>query len=476
MGCPKLAYDLSSKPRLRCVYNAADGEKEYAVYPEPAERSKMTVSGSTANYTRVYIGGNYEHEKNGNTTTERLYLGGTPYSAPSVAIRTNSGAWQLHYIHRDHIGSIVAVSDANGNASGNTGETRSYDAWGRLRDPSTLQPFAYNAQPTLLLRRGYTGHERLPEFGLINMNARLYDPVTGRFLSPDPYVQAPDFSQSYNRYSYCINNPLIYTDPSGELLGFGFLVGFWRGVFTWQNPFKTSWETGVNQFKIWGGLFAADTKQSGWGWQIVSRFTWELPQTALGFGFTQISNLAGQVDKVAYYAGATVSSGNFWGNDQAVTMGSFITGSRDLAADPNNSLFQHEYGHVLQSREMGWAYFPRVGVPSLFSDASTHKYQHFEQDANRRAFMYFNKNVDRFYKSQRDQNEFGNTRGWNFRENPLDVNHTATRGVYYDYHNPEHRALINSLALRAKWYDYYIPFWHYIGIGNALYYRNNRVK
>ena len=48
------------------------------------------------------------------------------------------------------------------------------------------------------------------------MNARLYDPALGRFLSPDPYVQAPDFSQSFNRYSYCLNNPLRYGDPTGE--------------------------------------------------------------------------------------------------------------------------------------------------------------------------------------------------------------------------------------------------------------------
>jgi RHS repeat-associated protein len=53
-------------------------------------------------------------------------------------------------------------------------------------------------------------------FGLVNMNARLYDPAVGRFLSPDPYVQTPDFSQNFNRYSYVLNNPLKYTDPSGE--------------------------------------------------------------------------------------------------------------------------------------------------------------------------------------------------------------------------------------------------------------------
>jgi RHS repeat-associated protein len=57
----------------------------------------------------------------------------------------------------------------------------------------------------------------LDEFGLINMNGRVYDPSVGRFLSPDNEVQAPDNSQSYNRYAYCMNNPLKYTDPTGYL-------------------------------------------------------------------------------------------------------------------------------------------------------------------------------------------------------------------------------------------------------------------
>jgi hypothetical protein len=57
------------------------------------------------------------------------------------------------------------------------------------------------------------------------MNGRVYDPMIGRFLSPDPYVQAPESSQNFNRYSYCLNNPLIYTDPSGEI--FGLAVAAW---------------------------------------------------------------------------------------------------------------------------------------------------------------------------------------------------------------------------------------------------------
>ena len=54
---------------------------------------------------------------------------------------------------------------------------------------------------------------------LYNMNGRLYDPLVGRFLSAAPYVQDGGLTQSYNRYSYCLNNPLRYTDYSGYTWG-----------------------------------------------------------------------------------------------------------------------------------------------------------------------------------------------------------------------------------------------------------------
>lgn len=86
--------------------------------------------------------------------------------------------------------------------------------------------------PSFTFTRGYTGHEHLDMFALTNMNGRVYDPVIGRFLSPDPYVQLPDFSQNYNRYSYVLNNPLMYSDPSGEFIGFviaGAAIGSYIG-------------------------------------------------------------------------------------------------------------------------------------------------------------------------------------------------------------------------------------------------------
>ncbi len=74
--------------------------------------------------------------------------------------------------------------------------------------------------PLLRFDRGFTGHEHYADLKIINMNGRLYDPVIARFFSPDNFVQVPNFTQSYNRYSYCLNNPLQYVDPSGENLTF----------------------------------------------------------------------------------------------------------------------------------------------------------------------------------------------------------------------------------------------------------------
>ena len=84
---------------------------------------------------------------------------------------------------------------------------------GRRRNPAN---WTYDSVPQpQYMHRGYTFHEMLDEFGLINMNGRCYDPVVGRFLSPDIVVQNPNNTQCYNRYSYAINNPLKYTDPNG---------------------------------------------------------------------------------------------------------------------------------------------------------------------------------------------------------------------------------------------------------------------
>ncbi len=68
---------------------------------------------------------------------------------------------------------------------------------------------------TATTTRGFTGHEMIDPVGLVHMNGRVYDPEIGRFLSADPFVQETGNLQSWNRYSYVLNNPLSFTDPSG---------------------------------------------------------------------------------------------------------------------------------------------------------------------------------------------------------------------------------------------------------------------
>jgi RHS repeat-associated protein len=475
--------DIAYTPFKRPATITENGLTAQFLYNASYNRSKMRImQGNNLLASRYYIGGCYEYDSIANR--EILYLNGDPYSAPAVFVKENGNAGNIYYICRDYQGNITHIT----NSSGSLVQELSYDPWGRLRNPTNQSVYTPGSEPAPFLGRGYSGHEHLTQFGLINMNARLYDPLLGRFLSPDPYVQMPEFSQSFNRYSYCLNNPLKYTDPDGEFL-IGYLSGWFRGLFTGKNPFKTGWESGVNEVKIEAGLFTFDRNKSFWGqtWEIVSRFTWQLPQTMVGNGFSQISNYAGQVDKVDYWGGATVLSGRNWGQTGAVTMSSYIIGGPSLAADPNNSLFQHEYGHYLQSQEMGWGYLSRVGIPSLMDawnyDDGNHKYQPFEQDANRRAFMYFNEHVDGFYQTEAEwrvnqRNDIKN--GWDFRSNPLDVNHIGkgSRGIYSDYYNTSDINLINSLTLSAKWYDYLggivlgIP----TGIGNGIHYNKHRVK
>ena len=137
------------------------------------------------------------------------------------------------FIYNYNIGSILSVMDENGTKVFDA----SCDAWGK-------QTITLNA---IGLHRGYMGHEMLSEFDIINMNGRLYDPVLGRFFSPGNYVQMPDNSQNFNRYSYCLNNPLKYTDPSGNLFGIIAFAAFGMGSSMMQAAFegKSVWKAGA---------------------------------------------------------------------------------------------------------------------------------------------------------------------------------------------------------------------------------------
>ena len=189
-------------------------------YGTDLQRWKSVLKNNgTVTRTTLYAG-DYEKVTENGVTKQYYYLhGGNGLAA--LYVKQSNASDQVYYPCTDHLGSIMKLVDANGTESFKA----TYDAWGQ-------QTVTTN---TLNFHRGYTGHEHLSQFSLINMNGRMYDPLLGRFLSPDPFVQLPDFSQNFNRYSYCLNNPLMYVDPDGEIVwwipvAIGAAVGAYAGA------------------------------------------------------------------------------------------------------------------------------------------------------------------------------------------------------------------------------------------------------
>lgn len=173
-------------------------------YGPSRARFKRQDTTSEGTKTTHYVGG-YEKITGVGGTKERIYIGGN-----AVVIKDSSGE-KLNFLIKDHLGSTIAVTDHLGAVV----ERMSYDAWGKRRHINGDLNFDLLNFSSTFTNRGYTGHEHIDSVGLIHMNGRVYDPAIGRFLSADPFIQAPNNLQSYNRYSYVINNPLRYTDPSG---------------------------------------------------------------------------------------------------------------------------------------------------------------------------------------------------------------------------------------------------------------------
>jgi len=164
---------------------------------------------SANNSLTIYIGSSYERVTTGDGTQHKHYIKAGGETVAQYTI-DNEGSAKTEYFHRDNQGSLVAVTDDGAMVKAQL----DYDAFGQRRIVSGRSEISdiINSVP-----RGYTGHEHLDKLGLIHMNGRVYDPKLGRFLSADPIIQFSKNMQSYNRYSYVLNNPMSYTDPSGFL-------------------------------------------------------------------------------------------------------------------------------------------------------------------------------------------------------------------------------------------------------------------
>jgi len=149
---------------------------------------------------------------------------------------------RTQYLHHDLLGSIEAISDETGLV-----HSQQFDPYGTPDTPGWT---------VTGILSGFTGHEHDPDLGLINMQGRLYDPAIGRFISADPYVQYPGWSQGLNRYSYGFNNPMSGSDPTG----FSWLSDIFSGDTSsgWQDSTFFGAALGVV-----GGAYATMLYQSG---------------------------------------------------------------------------------------------------------------------------------------------------------------------------------------------------------------------
>ena len=194
------------------------------VYGPDRARTKRTdtvVTGSgTSTTTTLYLG-NVEQviAPDGSYTFKRYITAGVLVTQACNHRHKRTGE-AVQYLLYDHLGSLDVITDA----AGAVAQDMSFDAWGQRRAPDAWTVLALlrltDTSHARITPYGFTGHEMLDAHGIIHMNGRIYDPKLGRFMQADPVIQFPDYSQSWNRYSYVLNNPLnAYTDPSGYFIG-----------------------------------------------------------------------------------------------------------------------------------------------------------------------------------------------------------------------------------------------------------------
>ncbi|HMU05565.1 MAG TPA: RHS repeat-associated core domain-containing protein, partial [Saprospiraceae bacterium] len=169
-----------------------------------------------------FILGLIEREKSVNDERITIYIKGEDGVIATKYHKKSNDSLYVHYWLKDNLGSLHTIVGGNDSIV----EVLSFDPWGQRRYIDG-QPMPVGVIDSFTNDRGFTGHEHLDFFDLINMNGRIFDPIIGRFTSPDPFVQEPSNIQSYNRFAYVMNNPLAFTDPSG----------YW-GIKSFTRPFK----------------------------------------------------------------------------------------------------------------------------------------------------------------------------------------------------------------------------------------------
>ena len=300
-----------------------------------------------------------------------IYLGDA-LVAREVIVGGVGGSIEVSYFLADHHGSLIVATDDAGAIVGQ----QPYSAFGSPLVSAT--PFAR-----------YVGRERDPETGLIHLGVRHSAPWLGRFTSPDWYVlENPDrpfrMPQGFNPYSYSLNNPLVFRDPSGRWFFLGALaVGFVAGVVHglsegqgWQSVvtgLETAFTVGVGSLlggailgsfgALMGGLngyFAGTRGIYRWSdWTGWAAFGADSTTGIVGTSLGNLIVISNQINAPRSYRGdlsrrenrQVYERGFYLTKDGAATVGNVISHLRNPA-----NLERHETIHIWQSRAFGPVY------------------------------------------------------------------------------------------------------------------------
>ncbi len=456
---PTAQCDVSYNSRNRAATISENGWKLELTYGSGLQREKAVLkNGNTTVETTYFISKDCERiiKPSLSRYLEYIYADGK-----IVAIHvhnTTANADSIYYVHTDLLGSWERIVDRDKNVV----QSSHFDPWGNRMSATNWTQRQDGS--SFAFHRGFTGHEHYDRFGIINMNARLYDPALGRFFSPDPQVQAPFSSQGFNRYSYCGNNPVMRTDPDGEfwhlvpfVAGFinlkihsdeGDVKNFWQGLGYFTQGFiggtlslpTVPMNLGItavsmirgnskNALRIFMGQYYYDENMAHGFLQAFTRFGIERLQTQMGFVYTQAMNCAGKVSRVDYFGGATFSTDEYAGYRDGITMGNniHINNNKIIEGDfheyvLNDNLYQHEYGHTIDGHIWGIAYLTYIGIPSLVSCSWNDIMKKiFNVESNHRHSSFYSEKLANFWGSLYFERIYGTN--WDYTNYPVPFYH-----------------------------------------------------
>ena len=181
--------------RLIAVTNTVTLSVTRFYYDGDGQRVKKVESKGGTTITTAYVGAHFEKNVTAGVTTTYYYA-----SSTRVAMRQGSS---VYYLNGDHLGSASLTTDYQGNKLGDL----RYMPYGETR-------YVWGSTPT---DRRFTGQREEAALGsLYDYGARFYSPYLNRFISPDTIVPSPGNPQALNRYTYVLNSPVNYTDPTGH--------------------------------------------------------------------------------------------------------------------------------------------------------------------------------------------------------------------------------------------------------------------